>query len=184
MAKVIFGMTMSLDGFINDANGSGALLSSDFEELMQSDMMQDSIRTTGAVVMGRRTFEMAEDPDSYADVYEYQVPIFVITHNAPAKKPKGNDRLHFTFLDNVEAAIEQAKQTAGDKDVTVVGGPNIGQQLLMKGLVDELQIDIMPVLLGAGQRLFDNLEGLELKLNKTHLIETEQRTSMWFTVQK
>ncbi len=95
-----------------------------------------------------------------------------------------NDRLRFTFLGNVEAVIEQAKQAAEDKDVTVVGGPNIGQQLLMKGLVDELQIDIMPVLLGNGQRLFEHLEGLQIELKRTKLIETDQRTSMWFTVLK
>jgi dihydrofolate reductase len=64
MTKVIFGITMSLDGFINDANGSVALLYPDLKALDQTDMMQESIRTTGAVVMERRTFEMASDPDS------------------------------------------------------------------------------------------------------------------------
>jgi dihydrofolate reductase len=64
MAKAIFGMTMSLDGFINDANGRVASLYPDLEELDQTELMQEAIRTTGAVVMGRKTFEMTGDPES------------------------------------------------------------------------------------------------------------------------
>ena len=66
--------------------------------MSSSELMQEQIRSTGAVVMGRRTYEMAEDPDAYADSYEYQVPIFVVTKQAPAKLPKQNDRLTFTFV--------------------------------------------------------------------------------------
>jgi dihydrofolate reductase len=184
MTKVIFGMTMSLDGFINDANGSVAKLYPDLIELGKTDLMQESIRTTGAVVMGRRTFDMASDPDAYADGYEFQVPIFVITEHAPERKPKENGRISFTFVDTVEAAIQQAKQAAGAKDVVVVGGPNVGQQLLKAGLVDELQIAIMPVLLGEGQQLFERLERMQIMLTKTRLVETGQRTDIWLTVQK
>jgi dihydrofolate reductase len=184
MAKVIFGMTMSLDGFINDANGGLALLYPDLKELDQTGLMQEAIRTTGAVVMGLGTFEMASDPDSYADTYEFQVPIFVITQQAPKKKPNENGRMSFTFVDAVEAAIQQAKQAAGEKDVAVVGGKNVGRQLLKAGLVDELQIGIMPSLLGEGRRLFEFLEGTQIILKKTRLVETGQRTDLWFTVQR
>ena len=184
MTKVVFGMTMSLDGFVNDAKGSVALLYPDLEELGQTDMMQESIRTTGAVVMGRRTFEMASDPDSYADSYEFQVPVFVITEQAPVRKPRENGRISFTFVDTVEAAIQQAKQAAGEKDVVVVGGRSVGQQLLKAGLVDELQVGIMPILLGEGQRLFEHLEGMPIMLKKTRLVETGRRTDLWVTVQK
>lgn len=155
------------------------------EELAETDhLMQASIRETGAVVMGRRTFDMASDPDLYADHYEFQVPIFVITEQAPERKPKENGKLSFTFVDSVEAAIQQAKQAAGDKDVTVVGGPNVGRQMLKAGLVDELQIGIMPILLGTGLRLFENLEGMQNVLKKTKIVETGQRTDIYFTVQK
>lgn len=184
MAKVVLGMTMSLDGFINDAEGSVALLYPDLEALGQTDLMEAWIRTTGAVVMGRHTFDMADDPDFYADGYEFQVPIFVITAQPPARKPKENDRLRFTFVDSYQAAIQQAKQAAGEKDVTVVGGPNVGQQLLKAGLVDELQIGIMPVILGDGQRLFEHLAGMQILLKKTRIVETGQRTDIWFTVEK
>lgn len=184
MAKVVFVMTMSLDGFVNDANGSGALLSPNLGELNQTDMMQEAIRKTGAVVMGRKTFEMASDPDLYADTYEFQVPIFVITTHPPERKPKENDRLRFTFVTTVEAAVQQAKQAAGELDVVVVGGPNVGQQLLKAGLVDELQIGIIPVLLSGGRQLFEHLEGMQIILNKTRLVETGQRTDIYFTVLK
>lgn len=184
MAKVVFGMTMSLDGFINDAQGHVGKLFPDLGALGQTDLMQDSIRSTGAVVMGRRTFEMASDPDTYADAYEFQVPIFVITHQVPDKTPKENGQISFTFVETLEMALEQARHAAGDRDVMVVGGSAVGQQLLKAGLVDELQIGIMPVMLGEGQRLFEHLEGQQIQLKKTRMVETGQRTDLWLTVQR
>ncbi|GGD60479.1 hypothetical protein GCM10010911_17970 [Paenibacillus nasutitermitis] len=129
--------------------------------------------------MGHRTFQMASDPDSYADHYEFQVPLFIITEQVPERKPKENSNISFTFVDTVEAAIQQAKQAAGEKEVTVVGGPNV-----KAGLVDELQIGIMPILLGKGQRHFEHLEDMQIMLKKTKIVETGQRTDIWFTVLK
>ena len=84
------------------------------------------------------------------------MPIFVLTHTPPAQLPKPDERLTFTFVtDGIESAIRQALAAAGDKDVTVVGGPSTVQQCLQHGLVDVLQIGIMPVLLGDGLRLFE-----------------------------
>lgn len=171
MAKVIFGMTLSLDGFINDADGNISVLYLNHQEFAKSEIMQEAIRDTGAVVMGRRTFEMAGDPDHYATDYEVQVPIFVVTHQPPDQKPKENEQLGFTFVDDIEEAIRMAKQAAKEKDVTVVGGANIGRQVLKAGLVDELQIGIMPMLLGHGQWLFEELGELLIKLRKTRVIE-------------
>jgi dihydrofolate reductase len=124
-----------------------------------------SIAATGAVLMGRKTFEMAGDPGRYAGQYEYQVPIFVVTRHPPAKHPKEGSGLTFTFVgDWLDSAIRQARSAAADKQVTVVGGATLIQALLRAGAVDELEIDIMSVLLGGGLRLFENLEekiGLE-----------------------
>jgi dihydrofolate reductase len=157
MAKVICGMTMSLDGFVNDRDGSVAALYADLTELRNTELLRDSIESTGAVVMGRRAFDMAEDPDSYAGNYEYQVPIFVLTNDVPKRHPRETDVLTFTFVtDGIENAIAQARAAAGDKDVTVVGGPSTIRQCLSAGLADELHIDVMPVLLGGGLRLFDD----------------------------
>jgi dihydrofolate reductase len=182
MSKVIAGMTISLDGFVNDRRGSLSGLYPDLAEWQQGAVGQESIRTTGAAVMGKRTYAMG-DPDVYVDHYEYQVPIFVLAHEVPKKLPKQNDKLTFTFVtDGIESAIAKAKAAAGDKDVTVVGGASVFQQCLNAGLVDEVHVDIMPVLLYEGLRLFENLGGRPVKLEKLKVIETGVRTHLLFRV--
>ena len=189
MGKVIAGMTISLDGFIEDSKGSVEKLCSDFDAMhneivQEGGTLHESMLQTGAVLMGRRTFEMAGDTDSYADTYEFQVPIFVVTHQAPEKHPRENDNLKFTFVtDGIESGVWQAKAAAGDKDVTVVGGATTIQALLGAGLVDELSIDIMPVLLGEGLRLFEQI-GKEIALEKIDVNELGTRTSLRFRVVK
>src|SRR5438876_7953215 len=96
MGKVIVGTTMSLDGFIADRNGDLSRLYPDLGALRKTEMLQDSIRNTGAVVMGRHAYDLAQG--DLTD-YEYQVPIFVLTHQAPEKEAKGqNERLTITFV--------------------------------------------------------------------------------------
>ena len=186
MGKVIAGMTMSLDGFINDSNGSAENLNPDFSELLEAPAFQEMIQNTGAVVMGRHVYEMA-DPFLWAtDDYEFQTPIFVLTHTRPAKYPQGNDRLSFTFVtEGIESAISQAKKAAGNKDVQVIGGASTIQQCLNAGLCDELLIDIMPFLLGKGLRLFENIDTDRIKLERTKIEEiTPVRTTITFRVTK
>ena len=120
MGKIILGMTMSLDGFINDRNGSVEALYPDLEALRDTEPLRESIQNTGAVVTGRNSFDMAEDPDSLAGNYEYQVPLFVLTHNPLKKMPRQTDDLTFTFItDGIESAVQQAKAAAGDKESTL-----------------------------------------------------------------
>jgi dihydrofolate reductase len=186
MGKVIAGMSVSLDGFINDTNASVDQLYSDFKELHGVPSFQAMIKNTGAAVMGRRVYEMA-DPFEWAnDDYEFQTPIFVLTHTPPAKYPPGNGKLSFTFVtDGMASAIAQAKEAAGDKDVQVIGGASIIQQCLNAGLCDELQIDIMPVLLGNGTRLFENIGIDKIQLTRIKTEETtSSRTSITFRVTK
>jgi dihydrofolate reductase len=181
MARVIAGMTVSLDGFVQDANGSTDALYPDLAELQDSAYMKAMQERTGAVLMGRRTFDMAGDPDGYADSYELQVPVFVVTHTPPPVEPKRNERLFFTFVtDGVESAVGQAAEAAGERDVTVVGGVDLNRQLLAAGLVDELHVDVMPVLLGSGLRLFDGTPPLVLQ--KLGVEEAGARTSLRFRV--
>src|SRR5215204_1989858 len=159
MGRVIAGMTISLDGFVADADGKVDRLYADLAELRRTPSMEATIAATGAVLLGRRTFEMG-DPDSYVGNYEFQVPIFVLTHEPPPVAPKQDEHLTFTFVtDGIESAVAKAIAAAGDKAVQVVGGVDVAQQLLRAGLADELRIDVMPVLLGAGRRFFEN--GLE-----------------------
>ncbi len=181
MARLIAGMTVSLDGYVQDAEGSAAALYTDLADLQDSPYVKAMQDETGAVLMGRRTFEMAGDPDSYADSYELQVPIFVLTHTPPAVAPKRNERLSFTFVtDGVESAVALAAAAAGERAVTVVGGVDLNRQLLAAGLVDELRVDVMPVLLGAGLRLFDGTPPLALE--KLGVDDVGPRTSLRFRV--
>lgn len=186
MGKVLAGMTMSLDGFINDHNGSAAGLSPDFEELLESPAFKAMTENTGAVIMGRHTYEMADPFMWVTDDYEFQVPIFVLTHTPPEKYPKGNDKLSLTFVtDGIESAVAQAKAAAGDKMVQVIGGADTIQQCLNAGLCDELEIDVMPIFLGKGLKLFENIDTDNIKLKRIKVEETTpMRTSVTFMVAK
>ena len=180
MGKVIIGMTVSLDGFINDRDGGVSLLYPDLAALRLQTRLQETIRTTGAVVMGRHAFEMG-DPDTYVDNYEFQTPIFVLTHHAPERMPKQSDSLTFTFvIDGIKSAIEQAKVAAGDKNVVVVGGASTFQQCLSAGLYDELHIDVRHILLGEGLRLFDNLDDGPIELERVDMGESPGLTHLIF----
>jgi dihydrofolate reductase len=183
MAKVVGGMTLSLDGFASDPHGDVSRLYPDLGELRKTEMLQEEIRTTGAVVMGRHSYNMG-DPDSFADSYEYQVPIFVLTHHIPEKKPKETQTLSVTFVtDGMESAIAQAKAAAGGKNVILIGA-SMNQQCLNLGLCDELHIGIMPVLLGDGLRLFEHMDVAHITLEKIGIFESGARTDIWFRVIK
>jgi dihydrofolate reductase len=186
MGKVIAGMTMSLDGFINDKNGSAESLSPDFAELLESPFFKQQVQDTGAVIMGRHVYEMADPFMWVNDDYEFQVPLFILAHTPPAKHPKGNDKLSVTFVTGgVESAIAQAKKAAGNKDALIIGGAGTIQECLNSGLCDELQIDIMPILLGEGLRLFENIDTDKIQLEKTKVLETTPvRTTIIFKVTK
>jgi dihydrofolate reductase len=181
MGNVIIGATMSLDGFMHDRKGDVSRLYPDLEALRRTEMLQEEIRTTGAVVMGRHSYDMAEGD---LTGYEYQVPIFVLTHHMPEEGVKGeNDRLTVTFVtEGIQRAIEQAQAAAGDRHVMVVGGANTAQQCLRAGLVDEIRIGIVPVLLGEGLRFFEPLVNEQMKMEKTRVFESETRTDLWFRV--
>lgn len=186
MGKVILGMTMSLDGFINDSTGSVAALYPDLDAWRETDSGKESIERTGAVVMGRNSFAMSEDPDWFAGNYEYQVPIFVLTHKPPEKHPKETSDLRFTFVtDGIENAIRQAKAAAGDKDVNIIGAASTAQQCLRAQLADELHVDIMPVFLGNGLRPFENLGAPLPQLERIKVMELPGgRTHLRFRITK
>lgn len=173
---------MSVDGFARDAGGSVGALYPDLDDLRGTPYMEEAVEETGAVLMGRRTFEMG-DPDSYVGAYEFQVPIFVLTHQPPSTPPKQDEHLTFTFVtEGVESALEQARAAAGERAVQVVGGPDLLRQLLRAGLVDELWVDVMPVLLGGGLRLLGDAELERVELEKIDVREVGARTSLRFRV--
>ena len=186
MGKVILGMTISLDGFINDRHGSVEALYPDLTAWRETELGRESIQNTGAVVMGRNSYAMAEDPDWFADNYEYQVPIFVLTHEPPKKHPKETDNLIFTFVtDGIESAVAQAKAAAGDKDVNIIGATNTSKQCLEAGLADELHVDIMPVFLGSGLPAFEAIDNGQIELERIKVMELPGgRTHLRFRIAK
>ncbi len=130
------------------------------------ELVQESVASTGAYVMGRRMFSGGKGPwddDPKADGWwgddtPFDVPVFVVTHH-PRETVVKEDGTTFKFVtEGVEAAVEQARAASGDKDVTVCGGASVIQQGLRQGLVDELRLHLAPVLLGGGVRLFEDGE--------------------------
>jgi dihydrofolate reductase len=157
------------------------------ESNRDAEVLQESIDATGAVVMGRRMFSGGEgswedDPRAdgwWGDEPPFRVPVFVLTHHARETVTKQGGT-SFTFVtDGIEAALEQARAVAGDKDVALGGGASVAQQYLKAGLLDELQIHLVPVLLGGGTRLFDRLGPAELEV--TRVIASPSVTHIRFT---
>lgn len=185
MGKVIAGMTVSLDGFISGGDGDGDLFP-DFSELLDTPYFKEMIENTGAAIMGRNVYEMADPFLWGTDEYEFQTPIFVLTHKPPAKYPEGNGKLSFTFVtDGIASAVAQAKKAAGKKDVQVIGGANTTQQCLNAGLCDEFGVEVMPVLLGSGIRLLENIDTDKIKLERSKIeTPTSMRTSLIYKVKK
>lgn len=184
MTKLIAGITLSLDGCMSGPEGDVSALYPDFEGLMESEVGQVQLAETGTVLMGRGMFDGAEDPDSYAADYEFQVPIVVVTHTAPEHQPARNENLFIEFATaGLEAAVDRAKELAGDRHVTCICGPGLIAQLLDLGLVDELRIDVMPVILGGGRRFFaDVARHVDLELLDVSV--TGPRTSLHMAVRR
>ncbi len=159
---------------MNDRHGDVSRLYPDLQALRSTEMLQEEIRTTGAVAEGDLTD------------YEFQVPIFVLTHHIPAKVAKGeNDQLTVTFVtDGIQSAIKKAKAAAGDKHVMVIGGANTAQQCLRAGLVDEIHMGIVPVLFGEGLRFFEPLVNEQMELERMRVFASPTRTDLWFRVVK
>jgi dihydrofolate reductase len=173
MNKVIADISMSLDGYVaargvDQEHGLGvggeaihAWVLEEPRSPVDEAVLARSFEQTGAVVMGRRLYDIVDGPHGWNDEVGYghdqnqsaAPPCYVVTHEPPA-----NVRLasRFRFVtDGVAAAIDQARAAAGDKDVVVMGGANVIDQCLAAGLVDELRIHLSPLVLGGGTRLFE-----------------------------
>jgi dihydrofolate reductase len=136
------------------------------------DLVRASRESTGAVIMGRRMFSggegpWAEDPNAsgwWGDDPPFGVPVFVLTHHE-RELLEMQGGTSFTFVtDGIESALEQARAAAGERDVLVAGGASAAQQYLAAGLLGELQLHVVPVLLGGGTRLFERAEPGRLEL--------------------
>ena len=154
-------MAVSLDGFVNGPNGEdGGLHDWYFSPSGDGPKILDELlQTIGAMVIGKRTFDnQPEDFDT-----PYKVPHFVLSHKAEASVKRNGAQFIFV-TDGVESALAQAKAAAGDKDVCVAGGAATAQQYLKAGLLDEVQMHLVPVVFGGGLRLFElGMEQIDLQ---------------------
>jgi dihydrofolate reductase len=204
MGKVAVGLSMSLDGFIAGPNDDpGQPLGEGGERLFawysggkteyrlpgtemvfsvspqSAELLREAHGAMGAFVTGRRTFDIT---NGWGGSPPLGVPAFVVTHTVPQEWVYEGSP--FTFVtDGVESAVERAKAVAGDKDVAV-GAASIAQQCLQAGLLDEIHIDLVPVLLGDGVRLFDHLGTGPIELQRTRVIEAPDVTHLTFRVVK
>jgi dihydrofolate reductase len=177
MGQVAIGFSMSLDGFIAGPHDEVDRLfqwyfvgqtvrkvptgKEDFDMGAEgAQALETASHSVGVLVTGRRTFDVAH---AWGGQHPMNVPIVVVTHRVP-QEWVGRPGSPFTFVtDGVESAIATARQIAGDKDIAV-GAPTIAQQALRAGLVDVINIDLIPVLLGEGIRLFDHLGSQKIEL--------------------
>lgn len=196
MSRVVAILSMSLDGFVADPDdgvsevfawyGSGDVEihtggSSPMTFSMSGASAQhfhDLTSRLGALITGRRTFEVA---DGWGGNHAWG-PAFVLAHEVPDGWPREDSTVHFV-ADGVESAATQAKAAAGDKDVAVHGADTI-QQLLNAGLLDELSIDVSAVLLGSGVRLFDHLDITPTSLGSPTVTPGEGVTHLRYPVIK
>ena len=170
MPKVIADITMSLDGYVTGPGADPDHGLGDAEELhawvmeqdqVDSEILQGATAATGAVVMGRRLFDVVDGPNGWTEEMGYGAqlagapPFFVVTHSAPDEVRLERELgLRFTFVDDVTAAVDQARSAATDGDVVIMGGGDVIGQAIDAGLVDELNLHLAPMLLGGGTPLF------------------------------
>jgi dihydrofolate reductase len=154
------------------------------ERSVNSQVIEETFAAAGAYVMGRRMFDGGEIP--WGDTPPFRAPVFVVTHH-PRKVLQRQGGTSFTFVTGgVEHAVELAKGAADGKDVAVAGGGTLLRQVLAAGLLDELELHIIPVLLGDGMRLFDASLGLDaregIELTPARVVETPEVTHIRYTV--
>jgi dihydrofolate reductase len=192
MSKVIVAISMSVDGFITAANirpeeplGDGGeqlhewLMS---EDVRNQEILTRGVSSIGAVIAGRRTYDAsvpwwgADGPTGPA-----RLPVFVVSHSVPEVVPEGGV---YHFAPGIEAALTQARAAATDKDISVMGGASIVQQFLRVGLIDEIQLHLIPVLFGNGMRLFEHLGSEHIQLESTEVIGTAAATHLRYRIIK
>jgi dihydrofolate reductase len=214
MGKVVAEISTSLDGYVAGPNptlenplGEGGEQLHEWAVRLKSwrethglpdgesgpddELLAESVATTGAVVMGRQMFSGGEGPwedDANAngwwgDEPPFHKPVFVLTHHA--REPLVLKGTTFTFVtDGLDSAIDDARAAAAEQDVLVAGGADTIDQAIRAGLVDELQLHLAPVLLGAGARLFDGVAPALPRFEITQVIESPLVTHLRYRVVK
>lgn len=179
MGKLLYSVTMSVDGFIAGPGGDMSWLT---EHLGPNPTVDDLIGTIGALLVGNRTFR-GDDPYKGVVAREgkpfgggWSGPQFVLTHHAPDTPVPG-----VTFVGDLASGVAAAQAASGEKYVNVLGAAT-ARQCLDAGLLDEILVCIAPVLLGDGVRLFDHPGGTNVKLERLSLTSAPRATTLWLRV--
>lgn len=212
MGTVFVDMSMSLDGYIAGPNDSRENPLGDGGERLHEWMFDDasgrseqgldggktdqddeiaakSIDRAGAFVMGRRMFDNDDGPwgddpfeGPWGDDPPFGAPVFVLTHHG--REPlemDGGTTFHFV-TGGIERALERAEEAAGDGDVRISGGADVVRQYVEAGLVDEIQLQLVPVLLGDGIRLFEHLDAGPIELERTRVVASPDITHLGYRI--
>lgn len=198
MGKVLVGLSMSLDGYIAGRNdgpanplgdGGGRLFDwwtagpervgpdDRFKPPARSRAVVEEMFRCGAVITGRRTFDIA---NGWGGHHPLGAPFFLLTHR-PVERHVGRGTEGTVVTDGIESALAQARRVAGDRDIAVCAA-DVAQQYLKAGLLDEIHIDLVPVVLGSGVRLFANLGDRRFDLECTRVVESDGVTHLRYRV--
>ena len=179
MAKVLYGATMSLDGFIAGPDDDVAWLADFFGPDPVADEL---VANVGSVLSGARSYR-GGDPNAGTDKEgafggAWHGPEFVLSRHPDPEPPA-----HVTFAGDLATAVKLAREAAGDKYVCVIGA-DVARQCLEAGECDEVLMFVAPILLGDGVRMFDHPGGTDIRLETTKVHQSPHATSMWFRVVK
>ncbi|TMB68215.1 MAG: dihydrofolate reductase [Chloroflexi bacterium] len=200
MRKFKFNISMSLDGYIAGPNqtlenplGEGGEQLHEWVFPLKSwrethgmsggetgandDVLREMFADVGSYIMGRNMFGGGPGPwrdewkGWWGDSPPYHMPVFVLTHHPRDPLSMQGGTTFFFVTDGIESALQQAKEAAGGKDILLGGGANVAQQYLAAGLIDEMDLHIVPILLGGGERLLENIGGSGPKIEPVRAIE-------------
>jgi dihydrofolate reductase len=178
MAKVVADMSVSLDGFVADASDGVKEVFAWYGKPQPDDGAGGSgLGGPGVIVYGRRTFELA---GGWNGSHPTGAPVIVVTHGVPDGWPRANSTVSFD-TGGIETAMAKAQEIAGDGDIAL-GSPSVICQCLNLGLVDRIQVKLVPVLLGAGIRLFDHLNRAPIELDNPEVTQGNGVTHLYYNV--
>ncbi|HKE69926.1 MAG TPA: dihydrofolate reductase family protein [Nocardioidaceae bacterium] len=193
MSNVIYDISMSLDGFVI-AGGATAEepLGKGGERLHEWAMggdpasrklLEEAVDSAGAFICGRRTYDTSMPGwDADGPTGDARLPVFVVTHQSPDDSPE--DGVYTFVTDGLESAVRQASEVAGDKNIALMGGPDVASQFVKAGLVDQIGIHLVPVLFGGGERLVDLLGADHLQLEVDSVLDTPTATHLRYRIMK
>jgi dihydrofolate reductase len=154
-----------------------------------NEVLETAQEGTGAVVMGRNMFGPVRGPWGepawngwWGDEPPFHTPVFVLTHHEREPLEMEGGTTFYFVTEGVESALAQATEATGEKDVSIGGGAETIQQCLVAGLLDELLLNQVPILLGGGTRLLENLEGSSPTFEVTKLVDGPEATHLYYRV--